>query len=138
MKGSIEAPQAVGRRPARVVLALVLVAVLLLLMAGGPLSAQDPGVIYRIYVTNLGAATFTVSWTTELPTDAEVFCGTAPDALASCGVDPNISRIHYVEVFPLSPETLYYFTVRSGTGTKDNGGVPFEVTTPPIEEYPPP
>lgn len=84
---------------------------------------------HRVYITNVWENGFTVSWTTDTASDGHVDYGptaalgnTVADAVAS-------TTTHYVDVSGLLPETIYFFQIRSGSTTDDNGGAYYSVTT---------
>jgi hypothetical protein len=119
---------------------LIIIFILLISLAGNNSQAApqaDPG-INQVYVTNVRDGSFVVSWTTNLASDGKVEWGTT-GALGNTNTDSVASTFtHYVTVSGLSPSSVYYFQVVSDTATKDNGGVPFQVTTGPTLSIPTP
>jgi hypothetical protein len=85
--------------------------------------------LYQVYVTDVGAAQFVVTWITDTAGDGHVDWGPTT-SLVNTASDPDTSTtMHRVVVSGLSPSTPYYFQVRSGTITDDNGGDYYQVTT---------
>lgn len=91
----------------------------ILLCAIGPATAAPDLALHKVYVTNVREGTFTVTWTTDLPSNAIVRYGTTT-ALGNTAVDP-VSGIttHEVVLTGLMANTTYYFEVESG-GVVDN------------------
>lgn len=119
---------------------LILILILLANLGGktGLAAPQADPTINKVYITNVRDGIFVVSWTTNDPSDGKVDWGTT-SALGSSTSDSIVNTTtHYVTISGLSPATLYYFQVVSGTATKDNGGVPFQVTTGPTLSIPTP
>lgn len=106
-------------------------------LAGQAAPQADPG-INKVYLTDVRDVSFVVSWTTNLPSDGKVEWGTTA-ALGNTLTDSVLNTTtHYVRIEGLSELTPYYYRVVSGTATRDNGGVPFQVTTGPTVSVPPP
>ena len=90
---------------------------------------------YKVYITDVRGTSFVVSWATDTLSDGHVDYDvdggsrppptqTAPDPVAS-------TTTHYVTLTGLTPLTTYYFQIRSGATTDDNGGAYYSVTTGP-------
>lgn len=107
-------------------------ALVLLVCMVGPAAAAPDLTLHRVYVTNVREGTFTVTWTTDLPSNAIVRYGTTT-ALGSSAVDP-VSGIttHEVVITGLLPNTTYYFEVESGGVVNNNGGSYFTARTAPL------
>lgn len=100
-----------------------------LLVATLPVVAIAQSTLYQVYVTDVGAAQFVVTWITDTAGDGHVDWGPTT-SLGNTASDPDTSTtMHRVVVSGLSPSTPYYFQVRSGTITDDNGGDYYQVTT---------
>ena len=116
-----------GRRGPRLPATVILVSVLLLALV--PVATFAQSSMYQIYVTDVGAAQFTVTWVTDTATDGHVDWGTST-ALGNTASDPDTSTtMHRVVVSGLSATTNYYFQVRSGATTDNNGGDYYQITT---------
>jgi hypothetical protein len=87
--------------------------------------------VNRVYVSNVYDGGFTVSWTTDTATDGHVDWGTTTSLGNTTSDSVGSTTTHYVEVTGLSASTPYYFQVRSGSTTDDNGGAYYTVTTGP-------
>ncbi len=116
-----------GRRGPRLPATVILVSVLLVALV--PVATFAQSSMYQIYVTDVGAAQFTVTWVTDTATDGHVDWGTTT-ALGNTASDPDTSTtMHRVVVSGLSATTNYYFQVRSGATTDNNGGDYYQITT---------
>ena len=117
----------VGQRGLRLPATALLVS--LLLVAILPVATYAQSTMYQVYVTDVGAAQFTVTWVTDTATDGHVDWGTST-ALGNTASDPDTSTtMHRVVVSGLSATTNYYFQVRSGATTDNNGGDYYQITT---------
>ncbi len=114
------------------------IVLVLLLCAIGPAAAAPQYLaVHKVYVTNVREGEFTVSWTTDLPSNAIVRFGLTP-ALGSTRSDP-VSAIytHQVIVDGLLPNTTYFFEVESGGVVDNNGGSYYTATSAPLSGSPP-
>lgn len=116
---------------------IAFVALLLLLSSTLPVLAAP--VISNVTTTNLRDVSFTVSWITDVASTGSVNYGTS----AALGTTANDDRgaavsstTHHVTISGLSPNTLYYFDVISGSTTDNNGGSHYAVTTGPTLALP--
>lgn len=90
----------------------------------------------KIRITNVSETAFTVSYKTATSVPGTVAYGETPQ-LGSVAIDDKdqqsgnvtASTIHYITVKNLKPNTKYYFSITSGSGTFLNHGKPFDVTT---------
>ncbi len=97
--------------------------------------STDPG-LHQVFITNLRDGSFVVSWTTALASDGFVDWGTTT-SLGSTASDPvTNTTTHYVTISGLYPSTTYYFQVRSGSATDNNGGAYYSSTTGPTLNIP--
>jgi hypothetical protein len=130
MKRTVDFPQLQGLRSiSRPVLALLVLA-LVLPVGTEPLSAAPlQTIMYQVYVTDVTAVSFVVTWTTQTAGDGHVDWGptTALGSTASDSVTGTTA--HQVLVSGLSVNTDYYFQARSGTIIDNNGGNYYKVTT---------
>ncbi len=96
-----------------------------------------PPVISGVLVSNVGATSATINWTTVEPATSVVNYGITT-ALGSTVSNPTLVTAHSVTLTGLTPENPYYFEVRSvdaaGNATTDNnnGLYTFTTTTAPI------
>lgn len=97
----------------------------------GAVAAPDQTIQY-IRVSNVRDSSFAVSWSTDVAADGLVDWGTSP-GLGNTTADAESSvAVHYVTINGLSPNTTYYFQVRSGSSVDNNNGAFYIVTTGPI------
>ena len=73
----------------------------------------DPPVISGITVTNISSGSATVSWTTNVPTNAQVIYGTTTAYGLSTLVDQTLATTHSMLLSGLAPGTLYHYQVLS-------------------------
>ncbi|MCD6290452.1 MAG: hypothetical protein J7M34_08115 [Anaerolineae bacterium] len=120
--------------PLGIGLAILLVATMPIVTA-----LQCPSIIvYRVYVTDVRDTSFTVTWITDIASDGHVDWGLST-SLGNTKSDPVANTTtHYVTVGGLSPNTTYYFRVRSGAAVDDNEGTYYSVTTGPTLDIPVP
>ena len=83
--------------------------------------------IESIRVSNNNLVAVTISWTTDSSVMGEVHYSENPDlsnAMTAYDVRNQFFSgcTHYVEITGLTKETIYYFEVRAGGETDDNGG----------------
>jgi hypothetical protein len=103
-----------------------------LLTKAGPTEAPK-----NVKISNLGASTFSVSWTTDTPVTGFIKYSENPAKITTPGGDirDQISGSsqgytnHYVSVTGLSPDKTNYFMIGSGSQLYDDSGKPFEVRT---------
>jgi len=96
--------------------------------------------ISQMQITNVRDGSLSVSWITDSPSTGHVNFGPTT-ALGSTAYDDRgdatVDDTHHVTLSGLSPETLYYFDVISGSTVDDNGGSHYTVTTGPTLGLPP-
>jgi len=103
-----------------------------LLTKAGPTEAPK-----NVKISDKGANTFTVSWTTDTPVTGYLNYSENPAKITTPAGDirDQISGSsqgytnHYVKVTGLNPEKTVYFMIGSGSQTYDDSGKPFEVRT---------
>ena len=91
----------------------------------------------NIEVTNVTDTGFTISFLTDESTSGLVKYGTEPNSLKSvAGEDRNqlqgkvgSYQTHYMTVSGLQPNTTYYYTLGTASGTFDNDGQPYSLKT---------
>lgn len=137
---------------------LIIISVLVLLLGVGAgvylvqqgkisfLSRAGPTVIpQEVKITNISDNSFTVSWITP---DKEIAGFIAYGDSAQLGQTAADDRdqigslnsyfTHHVSLKNLSPQTKYFFKIGSGSKTYDQAGQPYEITTAPTTDSPPP
>lgn len=101
----------------------------------------------QVKITNVGDKAFTVSFYTDETTVGFVKYGLVADTLKTQASDDRDQltgsvgkfSLHHITVKSLKPNTAYYFTVGTGSGSSfDNNGVPFMVKTAADPGTPPP
>ncbi|MFZ3068990.1 MAG: Ig-like domain-containing protein [Microgenomates group bacterium] len=103
-----------------------------LLTKAGPTEAPK-----NVKISDRGANTFTVSWTTDTPVTGYLSYSENPAKITTPAGDirDQISGSsqgytnHYVKVTGLNPDKTIYFMIGSGSQTYDDSGKPFEVRT---------
>ena len=91
----------------------------------------DPG-INSVFITDVNEGRFVVSWTTDDPSDGYVDWGSTLSLGETTSDTAASTTTHHVMIDGLDPETTYFFQVRSGDATDDNGGTKYSVTTGPL------
>ncbi|PJA22948.1 hypothetical protein COX59_01645 [Candidatus Beckwithbacteria bacterium CG_4_10_14_0_2_um_filter_47_25] len=99
----------------------------------------------QVRLTNVTDSSFSVSWTSDQPTNAKVKIGTDLNNLKDRFGDDRDQlsgetgsfEVHYLTAKNLTPNTKYYFKIESGGKSFDNQGKPFEITTGPTLGSPP-
>lgn len=74
----------------------------------------------------------TVRWRTDAPTASSVDYGLAPDALSSQSTLAPLTTEHIVTLGGLTPDTIYYYAVGSGTGHLAGADADHYFLTPPL------
>jgi hypothetical protein len=82
----------------------------------------------QVKITNITHSSFVVSWLTAEKTTGSVSVGETKD-LDLIKLDQLESKLHYVIVDGLKPQTKYFFKITSGGKTYQDGQKLFEVTT---------
>lgn len=91
----------------------------------------------NIQVSNVSATTFTISYTTDAPALGSV--GYGNDAASATVVlddrdtqtgTPAEHQVHYFTVKNLTPNSTYYYIIRSGDQQATDNGKPFQISTP--------
>jgi len=103
-----------------------------ILTKAGPTEAPK-----NVKISDRGANTFTVSWTTDTPVTGYLSYSENPTKITTPAGDirDQISGSsqgytnHYVKVTGLNPDKTIYFMIGSGSQTYDDSGKPFEVRT---------
>jgi len=92
-------------------------------------SAQSP-IICNIRATDQTSAACTISWVTDINSDAVVYYSTDPNGtfLSQSATDTN-TKLHRVVIISLTELTTYYYYVASGTTIDDNDGQYYTFTT---------
>ncbi len=91
--------------------------------------------ITDVRVANLTDASATISWLTDVGADGSVVYGLGPDHVHRTAADVRGSETradtHFVTLTGLTPNTTYYFAVRSGSTLADSNGAFFRFRTGP-------
>ncbi len=103
--------------------------VCLLLSISPAAAAPNLLTINKVYISDVWENGFVVSWATDEASDGHVDWGTTIGSWTTTSDSEGSTTTHYVTISGLSPNTLYYFQVRSGAETDDNGGAYYSVTT---------
>lgn len=82
-----------------------------------------------VIISEIMANSSKVSWATGQAAQAVIEYGTSPTSLNFFAPETKKTTDHTVDLTLLSPETTYYFQIRVGDKTYDNGGVPWSFTT---------
>ena len=80
-------------------------------------------IVHGPVLEDLRDTTVLVAWSTNLPSSSVVRYGTGPNDLSHTAEAPWGATAHRVQLKNLKPNTLYYFTVRSGQGKDAPGQV---------------
>ena len=114
-----------------ILLALIPLSLLFVSIPAWATPLADPG-INRVYITDVNEGRFIVSWTTDDPSDGHIDWGSTPSLGETTSDTASSTTTHHVMIDGLDPETTYFFKVRSGDATDDNGGAKYAVTTGPL------
>ena len=96
---------------------IALFSILFILLAASALAGIDD-----IRVSNISSSSATISWTTTDSTDGCVRYGLTT-SLGDTTCDTSADDwVHYVLLTGLTPDTTYYYEVKSDTVIDDNGG----------------
>jgi hypothetical protein len=97
----------------------------------------------QLKITNVGSASFVVSWTTAEKITSTVSVGETKEAgeIRKDFRDLNsptltASAVHFVLIDNLKPQTKYFFKIICGGKSYDDSGKPFEVFTAPNKVHP--
>lgn len=101
------------------------------------IQADPKGEPINIQITNVSDTAFTVAYTTDDIVIGTISFGTDPEKLDQIALDErdqlsqkvNEYQAHSLTTNNLTPNTTYYFTIKSGTKKIDNNGKPFMVKT---------
>lgn len=89
-----------------------------------------------VNITDVRDGSFVVTWETNTASDGYVDWGTSTPPGNTAADSVASTTTHLVQLSGLNPSTTYYFQVRSGTTTDDNGGAYYSVTTGPSLSLP--
>ena len=81
-----------------------------------PASAAGPA-LSNIRVSTLGTTSATISWDTDVASDTQVLYGTTSALGSVTPIDATLVTAHSRAITGLSPNRLYYYQVRSKTGS---------------------
>ena len=137
MKHSLEMFEAYPRK--LITMALIAALLLALLPSAVPPATAAPELdTFAVYISDVRDNSFVVSWTTDELSDGHIDWGLST-ALGNTRTDPVASTTtHYLTMAGLSPSITYYFQIRSGEITDNNGGAYYSVTTGPTLSIPSP
>ncbi len=90
----------------------------------------------NIQISNISDTSFTISYTTDVPTVGTVSYGTSP-SMPDIALDDRDKKtgsaaehqVHFITVEHATPSTKYYYVIDSGSQKTTNNGSPFIVTT---------
>ncbi|MGA1867047.1 MAG: thrombospondin type 3 repeat-containing protein [bacterium] len=98
-----------------------------LVIAIGPATGAE--IISDITISNLNEiGSATVSWITDEPSTASVFYKVQGGTFKQAN-DTKNSRVHYVEIKNLTPDTQYLYYITSGSIVEDNEGTYYSFIT---------
>jgi hypothetical protein len=91
----------------------------------------------NVKISNVGAESATVSWTTDIPVTGMVKYSDNPSNLSLPGTDvrdqlsgeAGLFTTHYVTITNLSPSKTYYFEIMSGSASYDDNDRPYQLRT---------
>ncbi len=90
----------------------------------------------NIQISNITDSSFTISYTTDVPTNGSISYSPDP-SLSQIALDDRDQQasgaanhqVHFITVKNLAPETKYYYAINSGSQKTENNGAPFEIST---------
>lgn len=82
-----------------------------------------------VVVSDITQNSAKVTWTTDKASQALVEYGTSPTTMNFNAPETERVTTHAVEITLLSPATTYYFRIKVGDKSHDNGGIPWQFTT---------
>lgn len=94
------------------------------------LTASEEQLPSNIAISNVQHDSFTVSWTTDIPTVGYILWGEGNNPTTPAqAIGGGMSTTHMVKVKSLDPDTEYSFTISSGSMQYKNEGTPWAVKT---------
>lgn len=82
-----------------------------------------------VVVSEISQNSVKVTWTTGVETQSVIEYGTSPTALNFFAPESAKTKNHSVDLTLLSQTTTYYFQIKVGDQSFDNGGIPWTFTT---------
>lgn len=82
-----------------------------------------------VVVSDITQNSAKITWATGRETQSIIEYGSSPTALNFFAPETQKTTSHSVSLTLLSPNTTYYFQIRTGDKKFDNGGVPWSFTT---------
>lgn len=82
-----------------------------------------------VVVSDITQNSSKINWSTGNDTQGVIEYGTSPTALNFFAPESASGKNHVMDLTLLSPGSAYYFQIRIGDKTYDNGGVPWTFTT---------
>ncbi len=82
-----------------------------------------------VVVSEISQNSVKVSWTTGVEAQSVIEYGTSPTALNFFAPESEKTKDHSVDLTLLSQSTTYYFQIKVGDQSFDNGGIPWTFTT---------
>ena len=87
---------------------------------------------YNVTISNIQDDSFTVTWTTDIPTVGFLLWGEGSNPVTPAqSIGGGAKEVHMVKVKSLEPSTEYVFTITSGGNEYRDNGKPWIVTTGP-------
>ncbi len=93
-----------------------------------PPAPTYPPQVSGVSVHTVSSTGATITWTTNIPSDTQVYYGLIQSFGSNTTLDPTLSTSHSVTLTGLIPNTHYYFQVRS-TASNQTGTIAQQFTT---------
>ena len=87
-----------------------------------------------VSTSNITSNSATVNFTTDKETATLISYGTDANSLTLFAAEPNQAQNHAITLSFLSPNTIYFYTIKIGENAFSNNNSPYQFTTKPADQ----